>query len=555
MSADLIRSALAVLAVDPVAIGGLWLRARAGPLRNLLTDALALLPLPVPLRRLPVNAGDDALFGGLDVATTLHNGRPVLRRGLLDGSSVLILPMAERCSAGLYARLARTLDRRHHALIALDEAAEDGEGLPAALADRLGLFLDLSDLRADALVPEVPDPETIAAARRLLPNVKLPHSAVTEVVTACAGLLITSLRAPMLALAAARCLAALDGRSTVDRSDLARAASLTLAHRAAPLAEADSPPPPPAPDEAPAPETEQAGTSQEIPAEILVDAARATLPDRLLQQLDEGRSRQAARGTAGSGEARVGNRHGRPLPSRKGKPQGDARLDLIATLRAAAPWQGLRRAEQPDGADQALLVAPSDLHVRRCKELSDRLLIFAVDASGSAAVARLAEAKGAVELLLGQAYSRRDHVALLTFRGEGAELLLPPSRSLTLTRQRLRGVPGGGGTPLAHGLQLALTTAEQARRRGMTPTIALLTDGRANIALDGRADRALADAQAMQMARAIRSAGASALVIDVAMRPHSRLADLAVDMGARYVALPRATAGRLADVLGSALES
>jgi magnesium chelatase subunit D len=225
-----------------------------------------------------------------------------------------------------------------------------------------------------------------------------------------------------------------------------------------------------------------------MPSEILVDAVRAVLPDSILRQLEAGRAARSARGASGSGAEKAGNRQGRPLPSRKGKPQGDARLDLVATLRAAAPWQPLRRAEAPHRAGQMLLVDPTDLHIRRSKQLSDRLLIFAVDASGSAAVARLAEAKGAVELLLAQAYSRRDHVALLTFRGQGAALILPPSRSLVATKQKLRGLPGGGGTPLAQGLQLALTTARQARGRGLTPTIAL-SDRRARQYRAGRHGR------------------------------------------------------------------
>ena len=160
-----------------------------------------------------------------------------------------------------------------------------------------------------------------------------------------------------------------------------------------------------------------------------------------------------------------------------------------------------------------------------------------------------------MELLLAEAYSRRDHVALLTFRGQGAALLLPPSRSLVQAKNRLRGLPGGGGTPLAQGLQLALSTARQARGRGMTPTLALLTDGRGNVALDGTGNRPLAEAQAMQVARAVRAAGTPAVVIDTGARPNTRLADLASAMAARYVALPRATAGRLAQVLGAALES
>ncbi|MBP9184645.1 MAG: magnesium chelatase subunit D [Fuscovulum sp.] len=557
MSGDPFRSALAVLTVDPAAVGGLWLRARAGPLRSMLTDALALLPLPIPLKRLPPNVGDDALFGGLDMASTLHSGRPVLRRGLLDRPTAFLLPMAERCDRGLCARLAQALDRRQHALIALDEAAEEGEGLPMALADRLGLFLDLTDVRSDRLTDLLPDPAQVEAARARLSAVKLPHEVVRQVVAACAGMAITSQRAPMLALAAARALAALAGRNLVEQADMIEAAEMTLSHRAAPMvapppATDDADPPPPDPAGAETPATDP---GQGLPAEILVDAARAALPDSILRQLEAGRAARSARGSTGSGAEKAGNRQGRPLPSRKGKPQGDARLDLVATLRAAAPWQPLRRAEAPHRAGQMLLVDPTDLHIRRSKQLSDRLLIFAVDASGSAAVARLAEAKGAVELLLAQAYSRRDHVALLTFRGQGAALILPPSRSLVATKQKLRGLPGGGGTPLAQGLQLALTTARQARRRGLTPTIALLTDGRGNIALDGTADRALAEDQATQLARAIRAAGAPAVVIDVSTRPNPRLTTLAQAMGARYVALPRATASRLADVLGAALET
>lgn len=551
----ILQSALSVLAVDPAAVGGLWLYGRAGPVRSLVTDALAMLPMPLPLVRLPTNAGDEALFGGLDMAATLGSGKAVFRGGLLDRPSVFLLPMAERCPAGLGARLAQSLDHRRHAVIALDESADDGDGLPHALSDRLGLFLDLSNLRAGDVVASLPDPEIVMAARALLPQVRIAHESVRQVIFACDRLMIFSPRAPMLALAVARCVAALAGRQIVEDADLVIAAELALAHRAAPMASQDAPPPPP-----PAPEPQdqdgEGGPDQgeSLPSEILVDAARAVLPDSILSQLDLGRAGRMASGSSGSGATKVGNRKGRPLPARKGKPGGNARLDLIATLRAAAPWQKLRRDSAPDRAGQALLVAPPDLHVKRSKELSDRLLIFAVDASGSAAVARLAEAKGAVELLLAGAYSRRDHVALLTFRGTGASLLLPPTRSLVQTKQRLRGLPGGGATPLGHGLQLALTTATQARGRGMTPTLALLTDGRGNIALDGRADRVLAEEEAIRLARAIRIAGLSAVVIDTATRPNPKLVDLAAQMAARYVALPRATARPLADVLGAALE-
>jgi hypothetical protein len=93
-----------------------------------------------------------------------------------------------------------------------------------------------------------------------------------------------------------------------------------------------------------------------------------------------------------------------------------------------------------------LELRPDDIRLKQAQERSDRVLIFTVDASGSAALARLAEAKGAVELLLAQAYARRDHVALIAFRGDRAEVLLPPTRSLARARRRLADLPGGGGT-------------------------------------------------------------------------------------------------------------
>ncbi|WP_444462880.1 magnesium chelatase subunit D [Rhodobacter capsulatus] len=562
MDHERLKSALAVLTVDPAAVGGLWLRSRAGPIRLAFTDTLAKLPFPMALRRLPPNVDDGALYGGLDVAETLHSGKPVLKGGMLDRPSVFILPMAERCTAKLGARLAQALDLRQHALIALDEAAEPDEALPHAVADRLGLFVDLSEVRSIDGPGLLPDTAQIERARELLPQVQMPAERVGEIVEGCRQLGISSLRAPMLALTAARILTALAGRTTVEAEDVLKAAELTLAHRALPLQDAPPPPPPP-PPEPPEPnegenqqdEQDQIDPLDGIPPEIVVEAVRAMLPDNILQTLNMGSRLRAASGGQGAGQEQIGNRRGRPLPSRKGKLEDDAKIDLVATLRSAAPWQGLRRRQAPAGTERVLLVESSDIHIKRRKEMSDRVLIFAVDASGSAAVARLSEAKGAVELLLGRAYAARDHVSLITFRGTAAQVLLQPSRSLTQTKRQLQGLPGGGGTPLASGMEMAMATAKQARSRGMTPTIALLTDGRGNIALDGTANRELAGEQATKVARAIRASGMPAVIIDTAMRPNPALVELARTMDAHYIALPRATAHKMADVLGAALEA
>ncbi|MEM6490223.1 MAG: VWA domain-containing protein, partial [Pseudomonadota bacterium] len=279
-------------------------------------------------------------------------------------------------------------------------------------------------------------------------------------------------------------------------------------------------------------------------------------PADMLAKLAAGRAPRRAAAAAGSGAGKTGNRRGRPLPSRAGRLDGVSRIDLIATLRAAAPWQRVRRALAA-GADDAerLLVRRGDIRTRRYRERSDRLLIFVVDASGSAAMARLAEAKGAVELLLGEAYARRDHVALVAFRGQGGDLLLPPTRSLVQTKRRLAALPGGGGTPLAAGLKTAMEVAVQASSRGMTPSLALLTDGRANIALDGRADRKQAAEDAQGLARAVRATATPALVIDVGARPQTPLRALADEMAAPYLPLPRADATRLSSAVSAALKA
>lgn len=540
---------LRILAVDPVGLGGLWLRSRAGPVRDIATTLLAQTPFDRPQRRLSASIDDLALLGGPDPAATLAAGRPVHRPGLLADSALLILPMAESAPASLTARIAQALDKCHHALIAFDEAAEDGEGLPSALSDRLGLFLTLDGERSPRILPKPIGRRRLAKARALYLLVTLPDDLTQALAQLATRLGITSTRALLTTRRAARAIAALDGRLTVTEDDLIAAAELGLAHRALPETEAqpDQPPEPPPPDQPDQPDSQPQEQDLQSLADLLIEAAQAALPPDILAKLQSDRATRAARGASGTGAAKAGNRRGRPLPSRPGRPDGRSRIDLVATLRQAAPWQVLRK--RSDQHDRALIVHRSDLRLKRYKEVSDRVLIFVVDASGSSAMARLGEAKGAVELMLAQAYSRRDHVALVVLRGQQAELILPPTRSLTTTKARLRGLPGGGGTPLASGLATALDTALRARRQGMTPSLAILTDGRANIALSGQPDRVQAQADAHQIATAIRAAGISAVTLDVANRPQPALAELAQAMHSRYVALPRADARAIAATL------
>lgn len=177
------------------------------------------------------------------------------------------------------------------------------------------------------------------------------------------------------------------------------------------------------------------------------------------------------------------------------------------------------------------------------------MTIFVVDASGSAALHRLAEAKGAIELLLADCYVRRDSVALIAFRGEKAETMLPPTRALVRARRALAGLPGGGGTPLAAAIDSANASAGEAKRRGQSAVAVFLTDGKANICRDGSADRPRAQAEAEAAARGLRIAGTRSLFIDTAPRPQPQAKMLAEAMGARYLALPNGAAEQVSQAV------
>jgi magnesium chelatase subunit D len=440
----------------------------------------------------------------------------------------------------------------------LDDSLNDDEAPPSVLLERCAFRCDLSHVRA------LPD---IAAATMLnmrptgAPIAALNSEQRGSLAVTAAALGIDSLRPLLFAERCAYAHAALHRRDSVASEDLARAAELVLA----PLARQWPAPPETEPETPPSDETPSTAEGQQQDstnaadltpqalADIMLAAAVAVIPPDLLDSADGAMRRGRALAAGRSGQRQRSNQRGRPLGSRPGLPGHGRRLALLDSLRAAAPWQTIRRAEaQRQGGNCAagtVQLRPSDLHVRRFAERQESLTIFAVDASGSAAATRLAEAKGAVELMLAQAYVRRAQVALIAFRKDTSETLLPPTRSLTRAKRALGALPGGGGTPLASALVAARHLAETAQRRGQTPTIALLTDGKANIMLDGSASRSGAMAQAGDAARAIRTAGLASIVIDIAVRPRPEAAQLAESLQGRYLHLPLAGSSALAEAV------
>lgn len=575
--------AAALFAVDPPGTGGIAVRALPGPVREQwLLLARGLLPPGTPHFRVPLHVTDGRLLGGLDLAATLRAGRPVAERGLLaqaDGG-VLEFAMAERAAGSTVSHLAAVQDAGEVVLerdgiaartpsrfgvIALDEGVGEDERLPAAMLDRLGFCIDLTPIGVrDALGTEI-DQEEIAAARARLPAVVVSAQALESLCGAALALGVDSLRGSLLAVRAARVAAALAGRDTVEDDDLAAAARLVLAPRATRLPSAEPPPDSqeeesegddgdaeePDPPEDNAGEDDAADPDRPLEERVL-EAAKAALPADLLARLREGARMRSRSGGAGkAGALQHGSLRGRPIGARRGEPGPGVRLAVVDTLRAAAPWQRIRRADAAPG--HRIEVRREDFRVTRFKHRAETTTIFVVDASGSAALHRLAEAKGAVELLLAACYVRRDRVALIAFRGKGAELLLPPTRSLVRAKRGLAALPGGGGTPLAAGIDLALLLADGVRRRGGTPTIVLLTDGRANVARDGTGGRARASDEALAAAPLLRDADFRVLLVDTSPQPQPRGRELAEAMGARYLPLPYADATVLSNAVQAAV--
>jgi magnesium chelatase subunit D len=593
------RLAAACLALQPLELGGIVVRTDRGPvceawlqlLRSMLADGAM-------LRRLPLHIDDERLLGGTDLAGTLAAGRLVHSRGLLaeaDGG-VLLINVAERLSARLAALLAAALDSRdvlavgggaqrlqpaRFAIVALDAARGEDERCPAVLSQRLAMHIDLQQVDPGELGASLPDRAQLLEARRqlgqsrredgVLEGSELEGSeledtaALRALCTAALACGIESLRAPLLALRVARASAALAGRASIGDTDLQAAARLVLGPRARSVP--DSPPadqsqssgdgaqapqapqtPPPADADAPPVEPQAQRTLEE---QVLA-AAQAAMPAGLLEQLSHGAAGFRRGGDAGRRGAQVLlGRHGRPAGVRAGRPRAGARLNIVATLRSAAPWQRLRHA-QARAAAPRVLVRTQDFRVTWLRQRSQTVTVFVLDASGSSAMHRLAELKGAVELLLAECYVRRDQVAVVAFRGRDAQLVLPPTRSLVRAKRSLALLPGGGATPLAAGLALAHVLSEQLRRRCLAPALVLLTDGQANIALDGASGRQRAQDDAVLAARRLGAAGFKSLLIDTAPRPQPLARALAGAMQARYLPLPYADARALLGAVQSA---
>lgn len=564
----------ALIAVAPELVGGVRLRAAPGPVRDLWLDTLKQLLDGRPIRRVPVHVTESHLLGGLNLTATLTTGQRVAERGLLAHchNGVAVLAMAERCQRQTVAHLCSALDNHEvhlqrdgiqavHpsalAIVALDEGLPD-EHTAAALNERLAFYVDLHATSIREIDDTTITNKDIARARNRLQNIVISGTQQETIITMATLLGVDSPRTWLFAIRTARALAALAERSEAIEEDITHAIRLCLAHRATQLPEVPTEEPetetPPEPQSAPQDGEQNASSQaqQEALPDQLLEATTAAIPAALLEALTAGAKAMAKNPHVGaSGALQRQRQRGRPIGAEPGDPRRGGRLSIIDTLRAAVPWQRLRQRASDTHAPR-IRVERDDFRLVRFSQRSPSTTIFVVDASGSAALHRLAEAKGAVELLLTDCYVRRDEVALIAFRGDAAELLLPPTRSLVRAKRSLAGLPGGGGTPLASAIAMAEQVCDRVMRDGHNAGLVFLTDGVANIAMDGTQGRERATADALTAAASLASRQISSIVIDTSPRAQSRAKRVAESLGARYLAMPHADAKRLKGAVAQA---
>ena len=599
------KRALILLAVEPRLKGAL-IAAAPGSAKSLLARALpSILPdqlmngagnadsptvFTPPFVELPLSVTEDRLLGGLDLERTLAGGARRLMPGLLaqaDGG-VLYADDINLIDASIVAHIgialeAETVRVEREGLsltcpsrlffIGTYNPAE-GE-VSASLKDRVGLSVE--DAVADsaegameiirrvlrfnqdphALVEEYAIEtadlrSTIADARLRLPQVRASRDATRRIAEAALSLAVEGNRADWFAARAAAASAALAGRNRVNDEDIITAIQLVLLPRATVLPERQNASPL---DDQAAPEGDKEPRALDG-AEPSHESAPRAMEDLLIAAMDalppDGTLALAGlktrRATAGKRDVTTSDTRGR-YAGASVKRTSNGKLALDATRRAAAPLQSLRRARGDKSPAAMIEIKPTDLRYKRLKRRSGMLFIFAVDASGSMALNRMAQAKGALTRLLQQAYLHRDSVALISFRRNAADLLLAPTRSVELAKQLVDALPTGGATPIAAAVMQAIEVARHARLRGTSQAmLMLLTDGRSNVGLydEAAADR-MARVTALQdelrhLGARLQAENIASVVIDTKSRfvSNGEGLKLAETLGGRYLYLPRA---------------
>jgi magnesium chelatase subunit D len=560
-----------LIAIDPQGLGGVWLQSSAGPVREQwLTILQEQIAGRMPLRKISPQTDEFALLGGVDIFQTLQKQQKVFSPGILEQAhgGLILLSMAERLVTSSAALITQAMDQQQtFGVIAVDESIPgEEEPLIARLQDRLAFKIHLDDLSYFHCIFDQA-PIDLVKTRSLLRGIDVPEVALEAIITAAHGLGIHSLRAIRFALQASRVIAALRGSTLLDKEDIRLATRLVFSHRITRLPKDMSdeeesisddvmPEEPPEASQTDPENDTNAVDEQESPSisreqleDMIIEASKASLPADLLDTIRAGKNHTVAKHQQQGkfGEQKKGAQRGLRLPSRQLKFDQSKKIDLLKTIQAAIPWQVIRKDHLKNSATtMQLKIYAQDIYLQQFMQRTPTVTLFVVDASGSSAKERLSEAKGAVELLLAQCYIRRDQVAMMTFRANKVDLALAPTRSLVRAKRLLAAMPGGGGTPLAKAMQQSTLLAKDLRRKGQTPLVVIMTDGRANVSLAGIGGREQAYQDCLLVAKQIVRDDLQILFIDTSFKAQDTNQIIAQEMNATYLLLPQGKSSAVA---------